>query len=220
MSASVADWTRIMNQARVKLTGVSDGALQAELFDVCHEFYSKSSSWLESLLVPIVPNVTTYALVPTTGVAIRLVGVALIDLTNPRMPPSPRGGTMPAVGLLQLTEIPSANSTYLVTVAKTVVLPVDRNGFPVISHLTLPIYGTGILDGVLGRMMLQPNKSYSSPTTVTYHLKRFDGAIQQARVATMRQNAVGTQAWVYPQQFATVSQRGGVSVGSDTSFTS
>jgi hypothetical protein len=220
MSASVAEWTRLMNQARVKLTGVSDAALKGELFDVMQEFYDTSSSWLETLTINVLQNVMTYDLVPVDGQASRIVGVAQFDPTDLTKPPVPRGGTMPNPGQIVLTEVPGANTFYLVTVAKNVSLPVDKNGFPITSDWALSIYSTGILDGLLGRMMNAPNKSYSNATLGMYHLKKFAAVITQARVATIRQNAMGTQAWVYPQAFRTNSQRGGVSIGSDTSFKS
>ena len=218
MSASVAEWTRLMNQARVKLTGVSDAALKGELFDVMHEFYDKSSSWLETLQLSILPNVTVYDLIPTNGQILRLVGVVQMDPANPLTPRNIRGAQMPAIGQIILTEVPGGPAIYGVTVALTVQLPVDRNGFPVTSDDTLTVYSTGILDGLLGHMMSVPNKSYSNSTMGVYCLKKFDVTINKARVAALRQNAFGTQAWVYPQTFRTSGQRGGVSIGSDTSF--
>lgn len=220
MSASVAEWTQVMNQARVKLTGVSDAALKGELFDVLKEFYDKSSSWLETLAINILPNITTYDLIPTAGQILRIVGIVQNDPTNPLTPQNIRGGTMPTIGTLVLTEVPGSTASYGVTVALTVQLPVDKNGFPITADDTLTIYSTGILDGLLGRMMSVPNKSYTNQTMGLYHLKQFYVAANKARVAALRQNAFGTQAWVYPQLFRTSGQRGGVSVGSDTSFKS
>lgn len=218
MSASVAEWTRLMNQARVKLTGASDAAIKAELFDVFQEFYDHSSSWLETLMIPVLANQTTYDLVPTAGSPLRIAGVFQVDPTNPLTPQNIRGATMPNFGTLQLTEVPGADATYAVTVVLNVSLPFDKNGFPIVSDWVLQIYSTGILDGLLGRMMNTPNKSYSSPTTAAYHTREFQKTIQQARVAALRQNAFGTQAWVFPQAWRTSGQRGGVSIGSDTSF--
>jgi hypothetical protein len=218
MSASAAEWTRLMNQARVKLTGASDAALKGELFDVLQEFYDRSSAWLESLLIPVIPNVVVYDLVPTNGQAIRIVSIVQIDPSNPLTPANLRGGKMPNFGQVVLDEIPAIAATFQVTVALNVSLPVDSNGFPITSDWALSIYSTGILDGLLGRMMSQPNKSYSNPSMGLYHLKKFEAVINQARVATIRNNAMGTQAWVFPQTFRTSGQRGGISVGSDTSF--
>ena len=218
MSASVADWTRLMNQARVKLTGVSDAALKGELFDLLHEFYDVSSGWLETLTINVLQNVMVYDLIPTDGQVIRIVGVAEVDPTDLSKPPHPRGGTMPNVGQIMLSSVPGADTTYQVTVAKNVTLPTDKNGFPIVADWTLALYSTGILDGLLGRMMSVPNKSYSNSSTGVYHLKKIGIVTNQLRVATLRANAFGTQAWVYPQTFSTHSQRGGVSIGSDTSF--
>jgi hypothetical protein len=126
---------------------------------------------------------------------------------------------MPNFGQVVLAEVPGQAATYQVTVALNVSLPTDKNGFPITSDWLLSIYSTGILDGLLGRMFSVPNKSYTNVALGQYHLKKFNGVVNQARVAALRNNAMGTQAWTYPQQFRTSGQRGGVSVGSDTAFT-
>src|SRR5450759_231665 len=140
MSASVAEWTRLMNQARVKLTGVSDAALKGELFDVMQEFYDASSSWIEALTINVIPNVVAYDLVPTNGQAIRLLGIAQIDPTSPLTPAAPRGGIMPNFGQVILNAIPGQAATYQAIVALNVSLPVDKNGFPITSDWALSIY--------------------------------------------------------------------------------
>jgi hypothetical protein len=208
-----------MNQARVKLTGASDAALKGELFDVVHEFYDRSSWWLDVLTLNILPNIVAYDLVPVNGTVIRLAGLMTFDPLNPTSPGTTRGGMMPNPGTVILLDVPGIPQTFNATVVLNVVLPTDTNGFPITDHKLLRIYSTGILDGLLGRMMSQPNKSYSNSSMGVYHLKQFERIINQARVAALRNNAFGSQAWVYPQTFGTFGQRGGVSIGSDTSFT-
>jgi len=95
-------------------------------------------------------------------------------------------------------------------------MPTDKNDFPVIPDWILPLYGVGILDGLLGKMMSQIAKSYSNPKQGVYHLARFNGAMAQARASALRRYTFGTQAWSFPQGFRTTGQRGGM--GSDTRF--
>ena len=212
MTAAVQDWTRVMNQARVKLPGASDSGIKGELFDVFQEFFNDSSCWLEALTFNVLPNVVVYDIVPTEGGVIRLAGV--VDSHG-----SPQPSMMPNFGQVALSRIPSVADTFTAVAVLNVDLPVDKNAFPVVPSWVLPIYSTGILDGLLGRMMGHASKSYSNATLSMFHLRKFKSAIVGARIATLRNNTFGTQAWSYPQAFRTMGQRGGVSIGNDTRFT-
>jgi hypothetical protein len=121
---------------------------------------------------------------------------------------------MPTLGTIQfmdpITQTPT--SQWFAKVAKNVVWPTDNSGFPLMPDWVLAKYGEHIMDGVLGRMMIQQDKSYSNQTEGTYHLRRFRTGIQIARTAAQRMNTKGAQEWAYPRQFAPGgSQRGGVS---------
>ena len=61
---------------------------------------------------------------------------------------------------------------------KTIILPNTREEIPNAPDWLFPKWGLKILDGLLGKMMTQPNKSYSDDTKGTYHLKRFRDGIQ------------------------------------------
>ena len=212
MSIKIEDFERFMNQARVKLTGSSDAGIKAELFDVLHEFFSDSDSWHETLTVPIVVGTTTYSLIPAHGgKIIRLLGV--FDPNN-----IPQPAFMPEFGTLSLVYPSNTSQNYTVVVSKQVQLPTTRDDVPDAPHWVLPVYERTILDGVLGKMMGQQNKSYSSDTLSTYHLKRFRDGIAMARTAASRQNTKGAQNWSYPRQYRSSSQRGGISTANPTTF--
>jgi hypothetical protein len=212
MSIYKQDFERFMNQARVKLTGASDAGIKAELFDVLHEFFNDSDSWLETLSVPIVTGTTTYALVPALGgLIIRLQ--AVYDPNN-----IPQPAFMPEFGTLSLVYPVNTSQPYTVIVSKQVLLPTSRDDVPDAPPWVMQVYERTILDGVLGKMMGQQNKSYSNDTLSTYHLKRFRDGIQMARVATQRQNTKGAQAWRFPQQYRVSTQRGGISTANPTTF--
>lgn len=212
------DFEQLMNQARVTLTGVSDAGLKGAFYDVCSEFLNDSSAWTEDIQFLAIPTQRTYLVQPTEGQVLRLVGV-----TTPAPPPEgssvPEGLFIPAlmenVGYVTLKCAPATNTNYIAVVVKNVALPSDRAGIPIGPDWLLPIWHVGLLDGLLGKMMIQPAKSYSNKETGTYHLKRFRDAIARARVSKLRANTNGSQAWRFPQQFRSNTQQGGVpSVGS------
>jgi hypothetical protein len=211
MAAKETDLRHLMDQARVKLLGASDAQLKAELYDVFHEFFDMSSSWTDQLTVPIVAGITTYVLTPDEGYIIRLAGVEDANkFTQPAI--------MPEVGTIVLRDPPNLNQTFTAFVVLNVVRPTTKDGFPIVPEYTLPLWGPGILDGLLGKMMTQPNKSYSDVAQGTYHLKRFQVAISKARVAALRRNTFGTQAWFFPQQWRTFNQRGGIVASTGAKF--
>lgn len=210
MAIADPDWDRILNSARAKLPNSSDALIQNELFDVMHEFFTISSSWLEDLSVNIIADVTTYDLVPSEGQIIRLAGVTDVNRI-------PQPALMPTIGTLQLAYPVNSAQTFTVTVVKTVALPVDREKKPEAPDWLLPVWGPSILDGLLGRMMGQLSKGYSNPALSIYHLKRFLNAVAAARSAALSRNTIGGAAWVYPR-FGRGSQRGGFSTSNVGGF--
>lgn len=210
MAIAAPDWERLLDSARVKLPGSTDAMLKNEIFDVMHEFFTVSSAWTEHISLPIVADVTTYDLVPSEGQIIRLAGV--IDVNG-----IPQPALMPTIGALDLAHPVNTSQTFTVVVVKTVVLPVDCDKKPEAPDWLLPVWGPGILDGVLGRMMGQLQKGYTSPAMSLYHLKRFINAMSAARIAALRRNSFGSQAWAFPQ-FGRGSQRGGFSTSNVGGF--
>lgn len=219
MAMDKADVQHLLNQARVKLTGASEGGIKGELYDTIYEFFKDSNAWIETLSIPITSGSQDYLLVPSEGGQV----FRLLAVYDPNLIPIP--AFMPTVGTLHILYPVNTAQTYSVIVSKNIVPPTraddDRTlkgTVPDAPDWLLHLYYSYILDGILGRMMFQPNKSYSDPTLGSYHLRRFRDGIAQARVATQRQHTVGAQAWNYPQQYRTRGQRGGVSVGNATSF--
>jgi hypothetical protein len=205
------DFDYVMNQARVQLPASTDAAIQHELYDTLREFFNDSSSWQENISVPIVPEVTSYDLVPTEGQIIRLMGV--VDQNAIRVP-----AIMQDFGTIILRWPYTQPSTFMATVVKNVVQPTADNFYPVAPDWLLPVWGTGILDGLLGRMMSHKGKPYADAKLATYHLTRYRDAVARSRTATARANTFGVQNWTYPQDWKISSQRGGISVGIPTRF--
>jgi hypothetical protein len=194
---------RLMDNARVKLPGAIDDALRLELFSVLKEFFQDTNIWEEDIPFDVVPTslsrVTnpeafSYEIVPTEGTITRLVGV--VD----------SGGygvhaTMATPGHIILTTSPNNAQTYTAKVTKTVSDPVTRQGYPVFPTWALERYFNEILDGLLGAMMGQIAKPYSSPQMAQYHLRKFRTGISRASTEGQHKNIFGAQAWRFPQSF-------------------
>ena len=210
MAIAEPDWERLIESATAKLPGASKAMLKNEVFDVMHEFFNLSSSWLENIAVPVVAGTVDYDLIPAEGQIIRLV--AAVDSNN-----VPQPAFMPTLGTLHIVYPTNINVTYHAIVVKNVVMPTEKGNIPIAPEWLLPVWGPSILDGLLGRMMGQLSKSYSNPALSLYHLKRFLNAIADARSSTLRNNTFGAQAWNYPR-FTRGTQRGGFSVGNVVSF--
>lgn len=200
---------QFITQAQMKLTGASEVGIKAELYDVMKEFMSDSDAWQEDIQFIPQAAVTDYALSPREdGQIIRLVGVW--DDKGIPVPAFMRNfGTIKMLHAPQNTG--TATTQWFARVSKTITLPTSSKLLPIGPDWTLRVYSVHLLDGVLGKMMGQQNKSYSNSVTSAYHLRRFRTAIQITRTAAARANIKGGQTWAYPQSFASGSQRGGVS---------
>lgn len=219
MAINKTDLEQLLNQARVTLVGASEGGLKGAFYDVLSEFFNDSSSWSQNVQFSAIPTTVSYQLSVNEGRIIRLVGVSTPN--NPQQVAAglPAGLFVPAlmqdVGTIILANAPNTATTYIAEFVTNVAQPVDRNSLPQAPDWALPIWHVGLLDGLLGKMMIQPNKSYSNKETGQYHLKRFRDAIARARVSKLRANTNGSQAWRFPQQYRSTSQQGGVpAVGS------
>ena len=200
-----------MNLIRTKVPGASDAGIKAEMYETFHEFFRDSGSWIEPLIVPIVANVQTYDLIPTSGQIIRFGG--LVDSNN-----APQAALMQTIGVMTLAYPPNSAATWTAYVVKNVVLPTTKDMYPVVPDFVIPVYGHVIIDGLCSKLYGQPNKSYTNDTLQTFHHKKFRDGIAMARVATLKANTYGAQNWRFPQNFHTRSQKSGVSIGNQLGF--
>jgi hypothetical protein len=209
-----------LDQCRVKLTGASDAGIKQELFHTLKEFFSNSRCWIENSHINVIANTQKYLLTPDDGGQI----IGLVGVWDGWRVPVP--ASMEHFGELHVhmpvqitTIIPttpgphplSQTNPWLVRWTENVVRPTDRDSIAICPDWTLRVYGEHILDGVLGRMMSQSNKSYSDATNGAYHLRRFIQGTTMARTAANRANIQGAQNWRYPLYAVPGTQRGGVS---------
>lgn len=239
MAVPKRDLNFLLNQARVELPGASDAGIKHTLYEVLHEFFDTTSAWKQDVQIHVQPFIQAYGVSVDAGQIIRLFTVLdqnLIQqpavLMAPSLPGPPGGST---AGPLSVNTPPNPSSEadfmtvslqlqystpqiFTASLILNVTIPQGHDGVPDMPSWTLSKFGRVILDGLLGRMMAQPTKSYTQDSLSTYHLKRFRDGMAMVRVAITRSNTVGSQNWAFPQQFRTRNQRGGVSVGSQTGF--
>jgi hypothetical protein len=196
-------WAKLMGQAKTQLMGASDIELKVQLFDTLQEFFDFSNCWREPISITVIPNTLVYPLIPMSGRILRLLGV--YDQNN-----VPQQACMPEIGKVQFMYGYSNTQPMTAVVVKNVTDPLECYP-PYMPDWILPQYGTGILSGLLGYMMLQSGTSYSNQGQSAFHLSRFRATIAHAKAATYRANAIGSQNWAFPQSFRVGGQRGGVS---------
>jgi hypothetical protein len=198
-----ADMNRLMDQARIRLPGAVDAAIVVELFAVMKEFFSDSNIWREDIQFPVYatstpyhldPDAYTYDVMSSQGAVNRLIGVRNGDGT-------PVSAVMPVPGQVVLSLSPNNDTSYTATVALTISDPVTRDGYPQFPDWVMNKYINDLLDGVLGRMMSQIAKPYTSPSMAAVHMRRFKQAVGRAKVEANRKNVYGAQNWRFPRTF-------------------
>lgn len=199
-----ADLNRLIDFAKIRLPGVLDAALQMELFALLDEFFRTTNIWYQDIEFTVQPTdatylenpeAFTYQIIPDQGQVTRLVGVVNVQGFL-------QAATMPIPGELILGTSPTETQTYIARVALTVTDPVTREGYPQFPDWIMTKYGSVFTDGLVGRMMSQVAKPYSSPQTAILHLKKFRSEMMKAKVEANHQNVYRGQNWSFPQTFA------------------
>lgn len=194
MAARTHDIEEFMNQARVNVPGASDADIRGTVYNVFKEFFNDSSCWTYNIDLVAVEDQLDYDLVVPEGQIIRLAGV--VDGDN-----FPVAALMAEYGTVNLKSALQAEADFTVTVILNTNLPVTKDGFPIVPDWVLPVWSVGILDGLLGAMMLQLGRGYSNKELGAYHRKRFRDAIARATVATLHRNTANAQAWTFPRSY-------------------
>lgn len=198
-----------MNNARVRLTGATDDAMQRELFMVMDEFFKETNAWMEDIPITIPgqdPVGTIYQIAPQEPANITQL-MWVYTPSESTLRGSPIAASMSVMGEMVLRNQPSSDQPLIVTVALTVQDPVDRDGLVVFPQWVMQRYGDAILDGLLGRMMTQPNKPWTNNQMSVYHLRKWNAKRAQTRVEIQRNNVYRAQAWAFPG-FVGGSQKG------------
>lgn len=201
---ATADLTRMMNNARIHLPGAIDANIQLELFNLFNDFFQDSMIWQEDITFQVTtadPALTVYDIEQSSVSSInRLLKV----LNSSGLPVT---AYMQTPGEITLANAPANTDTLTATVALTINDPVARSGqnigFPEFPAWVLNKYGTGLLEGLLGRMMAQPAKPWSNQKMSMYYGAKMVGTTSQAKYEALHKNVSNGQAWSFPQNFAT-----------------
>ena len=201
---------RLIKNARVSLPGSLDDAILLELFNTMDSFFRSTNVWTEAIQFSVQPGDpvgTIYYIEPeSVSTIIRLLDVTDANGFRQRAMMS-IPGEVTFMTPPPNQEPPADPYIYTALVALNVVDPVQRDGYPEFPEWILEKYGLGILDGLLGRMMAQPAKPYTSKDLATAHMMSFRRAISHARTESIHANVANAQAWAYPQSFRTRSRR-------------
>jgi hypothetical protein len=209
---AAADITRLMNNARLRLSGATDILLQQELFNVMDDFFKKSNVWNEDIDVPILGMAaanTIYELAPASPAVIdKLLWVFEVPNSTTIGRGQAIAAAMSIPGELTLATQPSSDTTYRVSVALTVQDPTTREGFVQFPAWVLAKYRDTILNGLLGRMMTQQSKPWTNTQMSDFYMRKFVQETAAARVEWTRNNTYRAQAWCFPGGFSRGTQRG------------
>ena len=209
MAIQKQDLDRLMNECEVQLPGVTRAGLRGTMFNVMDEFFTNSNSWNEWIPLTLVPNAQNYTVTPAQGGQIKFLG-QVVD-ANCVLYPAVIISLDPPSANLWLTWPQNITVQTNVIVYKSIVLPNQHGDVPDAPSWLLPQYSRVIEAGIVGRMQMHKAKSYSDLNNGPINQKRFNDGVAQARAAANRGYLFGGQAWRFPRQFSTNSQRGGVS---------
>ena len=200
---------RIVDLARVHLPGSRDAVIKQEFFAVMKEFFTTTNTWTEDIEMcahscggPCCHGCagTNFEIFPTMGTIVRLMIVKDKDCY-------PVKARMETPGIITVYDPVKAHGHYVAVVSLTVSDPTNRDGYPRFPAWIIQKYQNALLEGLLYRMMLQPNKPYSNPQMAEYHGKRFRAGMSAAAHEKLRGHVFRGQNWRFPQTFRTSSQR-------------
>src|SRR6188768_3751257 len=189
--------TRIMAAARVRLTGAVDDAIKLEIFNTLDDFCRETDVWQEAIPFTTVAYTydLVYDLIPTEGTILRLVDLYAANTVRPR----PLAGTMRIPGELILQSNFDAGTPLVAVVSLAPVDPTEvGTDFPVVGDWIWQRYFNPILDGVISKMAMVPDKPYTDGDIAVYHGRRFRNAIGVARADNTKANVADGQAWRFP----------------------
>jgi len=196
---------RLIKNARISLPGSLDDAILLEFFNVMDQFFRESSIWTEGIpftAYPHEPLGTVYYIEPeSVSTIVRLISVSNVNGFAQRCLMSVPGEI--TFMYSPPSQEPDVDYTYTAEVALSITDPVQRDGYPEFPQWMLEKYHTGILSGLIGRMMAQPAKPYSNLQLAQAHMAAFRKTISVAGTESLHRNVNNAQAWVFPRSFST-----------------
>lgn len=202
-----AEETRLLADARGDLPGSIPDGVAAAYFAMLRDFLDFTNVWQEDINISILANTVSYVLTPP---AIGRINRLLLLADSAELVPRSRwisNAQMIIPGTIIIATRPSTTATWVATVAKTILDPINSDGNPVIDQWILQKYWDTLFAGILSRMMASPNKTYTNPTMSVFYGKKFLSGKTIARNEAIKGNVRGQTNWAYPQSYHS-SQRG------------
>jgi hypothetical protein len=193
--------TRLLDTARARLPGVTDGLLKLELMNVIEDFCQQTSVWQDCSCLCLVPNKCEYSIFSSdgNGEIYRIIDVESACSTAPRFTAQ---AWMPVPGVLKVGFIPSSSWDLSVITALVPSELGKTQNYPGVPDWFWQANIRGITDGLIGRMMLQPAKPHTNPQLAQVHMAAYNRRLQWARMESVNGRVLGGQHWAYPQGFA------------------
>lgn len=202
----------LYKRARIELVGASDAMIRMAMYDVFHEFFNDTHLWTETIPGLLLPGVILYELVPGQPQSLgdvlpvgKIVGLQGVNDLNGIYITA----DMPQVPIMRVQYPQSVTTPVYAVVTKNVDRPQDPD-LPDIPQSIIDVYEPWLLAGIKGKLMLQSNRPYSDPNMGMRQYQTFRQGVNIGRVAALRRNTFGAQAWAYPQSWRTRSQQGWV----------
>jgi hypothetical protein len=209
MAIQKQDLDRLMNECEVQLPGATRAGIRGVMFNVIDEFLTDSNTWMEMIPVSIGPSTQQYTVTPAQGGQIKRLS-QIIDM-NGVVYPSIIIDLQPPAATLWLTWPQNQPVAANAQVFKSIILPNQHDQVPDAPIWLIPQYERFIEAGIVGRMQMHKAKSYSDAGNGPINVRRLRDGIAMARTQALRAYLYGGQAWRFPRNFRTNSQRGGVS---------
>jgi hypothetical protein len=121
-------------------------------------------------------------------------------------PRAPREGALLNAGtkcpILRIFWNPGSDDVWIALLSLSIADPVDGTGLPSgMPDWIIEKYFDYIANGVSGKLMLSPNKPYSSPKLAEYNMRKFHEGVGLARTENRHLFTYSNQRWVFPQNF-------------------
>jgi hypothetical protein len=188
----MSNYTRLIDNLRIRLPGALDGLIRLELFNVIDEFCRTTDANRREIQTTLTAGVNQYDIRPDDAEIVMALQVAHKTL-------SARGIVYDA-GFIVVTDTPSAADVTEPLVTQVSVTPLYGNGDPELwlSEELYQKWFSWLLEGVLWRMMSQVAKPYSSERMALYHSRRFRNGMAIVRTQAGVENTPNASAWAFP----------------------
>lgn len=188
---------RLMNELRATLSGSSDAMLGAMLWNVINDACRDGHIWRETVPVDLVANQNSYVVAPagTEVLHVFSLGHATIDFNA--------NTALYEFGILTLTMSPTvadvaAGPIYVVTALAPALTALNQSPGDIEALIPQDMWSEHhalFYAGVMGKMMAQPAKPYSSPQLAAFHTRTFSGKLADAKHKAATGGVPGAQMW-------------------------